>query len=108
MDQIDKMLQLLGTPTPEDWLGLEALPGYKRLNLKRLPSTLRQRFAATAGFGQGVSLTEAGFDLLSRMLAWDPEKRISAAEALQHRWFTEPPLPVHKVLMPTFAPRKAG
>ncbi len=24
------------------------------------------------------------------------------------RWFLEPPLPVDRVLMPTFAPRKAG
>ncbi len=50
-------------------------------------------------------LTEAGFDLLSQLLAYDPAKRISAADALNHRWFKETPLPQKQELMPTFAPR---
>lgn len=38
-------------------------------------------------------LSECGLDLLQKLLAYDPEARISAAEALQHPWFAEEPLP---------------
>ncbi|KAL8427510.1 hypothetical protein Efla_000547 [Eimeria flavescens] len=37
---------------------------------------------------------EEGWDLLSRLLAWNPTKRISACAALEHPWFRTPPLPV--------------
>jgi serine/threonine protein kinase len=39
-------------------------------------------------------LDERGIDLLSRMLCYDPAKRISAAEALSHAYFSDlqPPL----------------
>lgn len=35
-------------------------------------------------------------------------QRITADEALNHRWFQEVPLPTCKELMPTFPPRHAG
>jgi len=35
-------------------------------------------------------------------------QRPSMDEALQHRWFREPPLPTLPALMPFFGPRKAG
>ncbi len=50
-----------------------------------MPSQLKQRFTTPSTFGGGATLTEAGFDLLSRLLTWDPSKRITAKEALQHR-----------------------
>jgi len=109
LDQLDKMVQVLGTPTEAEWPGIKNLPNYNKIVLKQMPSQLRQRFTSGASFGGGTAtLTEAGFDLLSRLLAWDPEQRITTEEALQHRWFSEPPLPQKKELMPMFAPRKAG
>nr|XP_015619214.2 putative cyclin-dependent kinase F-2 [Oryza sativa Japonica Group] len=33
-------------------------------------------------------LSEAGFEVLSGLLTCNPEKRMTAAQALQHRWFT--------------------
>ncbi|XP_006662184.2 putative cyclin-dependent kinase F-2 [Oryza brachyantha] len=34
-------------------------------------------------------LSPAAHEVLSGLLAFDPEKRLTAAEALEHRWFTE-------------------
>lgn len=39
------------------------------------------------------SLDEDGLDLLSKMLLYNPRKRISADEALQHSWFHDVQLP---------------
>ncbi len=38
-------------------------------------------------------LSGAGIDLMNAFLTFDPDRRISAKEALQHPWFTEHPLP---------------
>jgi len=36
---------------------------------------------------------DRGLDLLNGLLTFDPEKRVTATRALQHRWFSEPPAP---------------
>ena len=41
-------------------------------------------FSLQTSYG-GAVLTEAGWDLLSQLLAWDPDKRMSAEDALKHR-----------------------
>jgi len=51
-------------------------------------------------------LSKLGHDLLNRMLTYDPTKRISAQEALEHPYFAEKPLPKKVDLMPTFPSRK--
>ena len=42
-------------------------------------------------------LSEEGFDLLNKLLTYDPSKRISAQDALNHPWFDEYPPPKDKV-----------
>lgn len=41
-----------------------------------------------------------GFDLLSRMLEYDPTKRITAAQALEHEYFRAEPVPGRNALVP--------
>lgn len=53
-------------------------------------------------------LTESGLDLLSKLLAYDPDRRISAEEALQHAYFKESPAPQDPSLFPTFPSKGAG
>jgi cell division cycle 2-like protein len=43
-------------------------------------NNLRKKFPPTF-------LTESGFNLMNRFLTYDPKKRISAIEALEHKYF---------------------
>jgi len=50
-------------------------------------------------------LKTPGIDLLNRMLTYDPDKRITAHEALSHPYFSEKPYPKNPDMMPTFPTR---
>ncbi|XP_010497483.1 PREDICTED: cyclin-dependent kinase G-2-like [Camelina sativa] len=67
---------------------------------------LRKKFPATSFTGAPV-LSDAGFDLLNKLLTYDPERRITVDEALKHDWFREVPLPKSKDFMPTFPAQHA-
>jgi len=101
IDQLHKIFRILGTPNEERWCGYSKLPGAKCKFVKQPYNRLRDKFPAVS-FTGGLTLSEAGFDLLNRLLTYDPEKRISADDALNHEWFREVPLPKTKDFMPTF------
>ncbi|XP_026191557.1 cyclin-dependent kinase 10 [Cyclospora cayetanensis] len=83
--QVRLISVMLGTPTPEEWNGLEQLPGYSAFDFsQKRPGALRKVFS---------SQTPACTDLLSRLLALDPAKRITARDALAHPYFSEAPAP---------------
>lgn len=44
-------------------------------------------------------LSPQGYDLLCRMLDYNPTTRISALQALEHKYFKEDPVPLHNPLM---------
>ena len=101
-EQLHLIFQALGSPTADGcWPDYLSLP-----HAKKLVS------AAARGCQPGInprflerfrgSLTQSGLDLLLRMLAYDPKRRITAAEALKHRYFTDEPLPRDIALMPTW------
>ncbi|KAL0282944.1 UNVERIFIED_CONTAM: Cyclin-dependent kinase G-1 [Sesamum angustifolium] len=50
---------------------------------------LTQKFLAAASSTGAPSLTELGFDLLKKLLEYDPEKRITTEVALNHGGFKE-------------------
>ncbi|KAL0415606.1 UNVERIFIED_CONTAM: Cyclin-dependent kinase G-1 [Sesamum latifolium] len=50
---------------------------------------LMHKFLAAASSTGAPSLTELEFDLLKKLLEYDPEKRITAEAALNHGWFKE-------------------
>jgi len=100
IELIDMIFKLLGPPTSSSWVGYSNLPLAKSLAPRAPhPHQFRQRFP---------HLTTAGLDLLMSLLAYDPEERLSAEEALQHTYFSEPPLPKHPDLFSSFPSAAAG
>ncbi|KAJ6672271.1 CELL DIVISION PROTEIN KINASE [Salix viminalis] len=106
IDQLDKIFKTLGTPNETIWPGLSKLPGAKANFVKQPYNQLRKKFPFTPFTGSPV-LSDSGFDLLNRLLTFDPEKRITADDALNHPWFNEVPLSKSKEFMPTFPPQYA-
>ncbi|KAL2547320.1 Protein kinase superfamily protein [Forsythia ovata] len=100
-DQLDKIFRILGTPNETIWPGFSRLPRVKVNFVKNQYNQLRRKFPATSFTGSPV-VSDAGFDLLNKLLTYDPDKRITAEAALKHEWFREVPLPKSKEFMPTF------
>ncbi|KAF1775191.1 Protein kinase-like domain [Phytophthora cactorum] len=89
-DQLDKIFKVLGMPTPQTWEGLENLPEYNHVvqmgRERKYPTQSELKNAVKVGPGRaGAAL----LDLLSRLLEYDPETRITAKEALEHEYFKE-------------------
>jgi cyclin-dependent kinase 7 len=106
-EQLELIFRLLGTPTDAAWPGWDRLPLARELRMRpRAPANLRSALgldaAAPYGAGAAAHVSEAGLDLLRAMLALDPARRISAADARSHPWFAESPLPLDPRLMPSF------
>lgn len=104
IDQLDKIFRALGTPNEKIWPDFVSLPGVKCNFVKQPYNKLRDKFPPTSFSGR-PTLSESGFDLLNRLLTYDPNKRITAEEALRHEWFREVPLPKSKEFMPTYPAR---
>ena len=80
IELISMIFKLLGPPTNDSWPEYSSLPLAKTISLPSpQPHQFRQKFPF---------LTVAGIDLLSSLLTYDPERRISAEEALQHPYFS--------------------
>jgi cyclin-dependent kinase len=77
--QLLHIFKLLGTPTEEMWPGVTRLRDWHDCP-KWKPQPLDKYF---------TSLDKHGLDLLSRLLEYDPARRLSAKEALDHPWFDD-------------------
>jgi len=83
-DQVMKIMEVLGTPTKDRWAGLEAMPDFSQLKQFRpFKNNLALYFKSCS------VKSDAAFQLLSSLLDYDPTVRISAADALNHRYFKE-------------------
>lgn len=86
IDQMNKMVDIFGAPTKENFgSSFESLTILEKVVLpNQRKNKLKHMFS---------DLTEKGFDLLNRLMLYNPEKRITADEAVKHPWFSENPLP---------------
>ncbi|KAI8659565.1 Protein kinase domain-containing protein [Fusarium sp. Ph1] len=82
LSQLEKIYNILGTPTLQDWPNLVDMAWFELLR----PTAKRKNV-----FGDKYrdKVTPAAFELLSAMFQYDPAKRPSASEVLQHPYFTK-------------------
>ncbi|KAG2860059.1 hypothetical protein PC113_g8381 [Phytophthora cactorum] len=79
IDQLFQIFSKLSTPTSETWPGFSSLPNYhfEFPHWKRRP--LNRLFP-------GIS--DLGIDLLTKLLVYNPDQRITAEDALRHPYFS--------------------
>lgn len=83
IDQLVKIFHARGTPDDAIWPGMSSLPGYVKFS--HVPAQDHRALFTAA--------SEQALDLLNKFLVFDPLKRISAADALAHPYFTTGPPP---------------
>jgi cell division cycle 2-like protein len=80
LDLLSMIFKLLGPPNPASWPEYNNLPLARTISLPSpQASTIRQKFPY---------ITNTGVDLLSSLLTYDPERRITAETALLHPYFS--------------------
>jgi cyclin-dependent kinase len=80
-DQLLRIFKGLGTPTEEEYPDIVNLPKWNKRDIPQYE-------------GRGLTvlvpgLDEDGYDLIQRMLYYDPAKRITAQGALEHPFLAE-------------------
>uniref|UniRef100_A0A0D6QX55 cyclin-dependent kinase n=1 Tax=Araucaria cunninghamii TaxID=56994 RepID=A0A0D6QX55_ARACU len=95
IDQLSRLVSVLGSPNEENWPGCSDLPDYGKISFP----------------GDGASLglknlvpncSENAFFVLERLVCYGPLTRLNAAELLENRYFFEEPLPIsiHELRVP--------
>ncbi|CAN8251754.1 unnamed protein product [Cochlearia groenlandica] len=98
VDQLDKIFKILGHPTTDKWPTLANLPHWQS-DVQHIQAHKYE----SAGLHNVVhlSLKSQAYDLLSKMLEYDPLKRITASQALEHEYFRMDPLPGRNAFVAT-------
>ncbi|KAJ2966318.1 hypothetical protein NQ176_g10207 [Zarea fungicola] len=87
LSQLDKIYNVLGTPSRQEWPGLVDMAWFELLR----PTAKRKSMFAEMYMNE---LTPAAYELMQWMFRYDPAKRPTAGEVLAHAYFTtEEPLP---------------
>ncbi|OBU00579.1 cyclin-dependent protein kinase [Pseudogymnoascus verrucosus] len=101
--QMQKIVDIMGLPTKDKWPLLVSMPEYANLSSLHAPvqpngkpagSKLESWYYSTIGQHSGTSqpasssLGAEGYKLLAGLLEYDPDKRLTAQQALEHPFFS--------------------
>jgi len=96
-EQLDLVFKLLGTPTEQSWPGVAKLGYFAMMAQQNGGQHYESGFERKFG-----ALEPMAKDLLRKLLAMDPSKRISAKDALDHDYFWTHPLPTKPEDLPKY------
>ena len=87
ISQLEKIYAVLGTPNKQQWPGLVDMAWFELLRpTARRPNVFEEKYKER--------VTPAAYELLVNMFQYDPDKRPSASDVLEHPYFTtEEPKP---------------
>lgn len=88
-NQLQRILEVLGTPTQKNWPHIQKYPEYEQLSkFPKYRDNLGTWYHSTGGRDKNA------LDLLYKLLIYDPTQRIDAINALDHEYFTSGEFPV--------------
>jgi cyclin-dependent kinase 8/11 len=102
-NQMQKIVEIMGLPTKDKWPNLVSMPEYMQVSTLNIQSShgkpnhggskLENWYYTTIGNHSSTSspsssLGTEGYKLLSGLLEYDPEKRLTADQALHHPFFS--------------------
>lgn len=87
IDQISRIISVLGNLNEEAWLGCSNLPDYAIISFTKVDKPTGLEACMPHCSDDEVSLVK-------RLVCYDPAKRVTAIELLHDKYFSEEPLPV--------------
>lgn len=95
-DQLEKIFTILGPPTAKVWPEVTSCKWFPDISKWGLDSYTQNLAEDTR-----MDPSSLEFDLLSRMLHYNPNERITAEDALKHPYFDAQPKPLDNVFVDT-------
>ena len=99
IDQMFRVFQIMGSPEPQTWPGVDTLPDYAKVSFPNLLPLDMHAMLMPHAHPQDV-------EFLKTLLVLDPAQRVTAAAAAQSAYFLKQPLPCARPNLP-FYPRGA-
>jgi cyclin-dependent kinase 12/13 len=95
--QLDLIFRMMGHPTQEDWPNIHQMcPLWKNYEPKDgeqpLPCRLREELKSRLPTAAMNWMTPHAIDMIENLLAYNPDKRWSAKQALTAEWFFDQPM----------------
>eukprot|EP01083_Nonionella_stella_P062701 163045_1 len=110
---LNAMIHVLGSPNDEhsdnEWCKFQNI--FKKCQIskqgkivKHLYTKKKQNQNKLHILLRNTNLTMTGYEFILSLFKYDPVKRMTSLEGLNHKWFKQDPLPIHKDILPTMPP----